>query len=338
MATNKRVFWAVEAVGFAQDGTTSYTEVHGLQSAGLTTNFNLEQVFELGQISVYEDIEGIPDVEITLEKVLDGYPLLYHLATRGASAGTLVGRSNQKCIVAMNVYPDTYNSASGTPLCEFVASGLYLSSVNYTFPVDGNCTESVTLVGNNFEVKTSSFVFTPTYDNSDQPQAITGSGGVQRRENIVFDGSNDATQITILPQDIYGITTSGTNEKDANNQYGAHIQSITISADLGRDPINELGRKAPYHRYVTFPVEVTCDIEVMMTDRAFINVAEESDNLTARTIRVVAEDGTNISLGDSNKLTSVSYGGGDAGGDNATVTYSYRTFNTLDITHPADPG
>jgi hypothetical protein len=39
-----------------------------------------------------------------------------------------------------------------------------------------------------------------------------------------------------------------------------------------------------------------------------------------------------IDLGTKNKLTSVNYTGGDTGGGNATVTYSYQTFNFLKVT------
>ena len=37
-----------------------------------------------------------------------------------------------------------------------------------------------------------------------------------------------------------------------------------------------------------------------------------------------------IDLGAKNKITSVTYGGGDTGGGNATYSYSYRNFNKLD--------
>ena len=54
---------------------------HGVQSVGITTTFNLEQVFELGQLAIYENVEGTPDVEVTMSKVLDGYIPLFCLAT-----------------------------------------------------------------------------------------------------------------------------------------------------------------------------------------------------------------------------------------------------------------
>ncbi len=43
---NNRVYWAVQAVGLKPDGDTGgYTALHGAQSVGLDTTFNLEQVF-----------------------------------------------------------------------------------------------------------------------------------------------------------------------------------------------------------------------------------------------------------------------------------------------------
>ena len=43
-------------------------------------------------------------------------------------------------------------------------------------------------------------------------------------------------------------------------------------------------------------------------------------------------DSLTIDLGNKNKLTSVNYTGGEAGGDNATITYSYQTFNKFVVT------
>ena len=50
--------------------------------SGMTSSFNLEQVFEFGQIQIYENIEGVVDVEVTVEKVIDGEKLLYLMGTR----------------------------------------------------------------------------------------------------------------------------------------------------------------------------------------------------------------------------------------------------------------
>jgi hypothetical protein len=58
-----RIFYAIQAVGIegADTGTGVITWLHGVQSVGVTTNFNLEQVFELGQLALYQNVENVPE-------------------------------------------------------------------------------------------------------------------------------------------------------------------------------------------------------------------------------------------------------------------------------------
>jgi hypothetical protein len=346
---NRRVFYGVYAVGIAPYGSTTYTPVHGLQSVGLTTTFNLEQVFEIGQVNIYENIEGLPDVELTLEKVLDGYPPIYTLATRQGSSASLTGRSGAQCSVAMSVFNDTNDSASGTPLAEVNMSGMYTSSLSWNFPVDGNFTESVTLVGNSKVWKSAAYTFSGSlFNNLDEPLALTsGVGGVNRREDLIFapvGGVWTGSNYTILPggtNGIPGISTSGTNDLSAG-VYGAAVQRIGVSTNLGRTNINELGHRNPYFRYVEFPVEVTCEIEVLSKQGDGVSCTEEGvagsgQNLIDKQIKIVAREGTILNLGTKNKLSNVSETGGDATGGNRSVTYTYSNFNILGVTHPQDP-
>ncbi|KKK61260.1 hypothetical protein LCGC14_3016100, partial [marine sediment metagenome] len=287
MAANNRIFYAIQQVGFKFNGGDSYTAAHGVQSVGMTTNFNLDQAFEFGQLAIYENIEEIPDVEITMNKVLDGYPLLYHLATRGNAVGspttapTLSGRSNTRTYFALSIFPDTNTEAQGGAVSIVECSGMYVSSVSYNFPLDDNFSEDVTLVGNDKIWKndpnivhtatigrSSSLTFDGAFATLDAPIAAVG---VSRRQDLILGAGSiggldsnsqiDDPDVTTLPPDVFGITSSGTNEK-ISNIYGAHLSNVTISVDFGREQINELGRRAPYHRFVTFPTEVTCEVEV----------------------------------------------------------------------------
>lgn len=361
---NERIFYAVKQVGIKPDGATSFEEVHGAQSVGMTTTFSLEQVFEIGQIEIYENIENTPDVEITLEKVLDGYPPIYLLATQDSTAPHLAGRSRSRPIVAVSIFADDQESTGvGTnPLSQVTMSGMYMQNISYTIPVDGQMTESVTMVGNHkVWVTDGNFSFLGAFGNDDSPLAISDSGGVQTRENLLFnyDGepsapnNRDANSCvvcpsgTILPTQIWGITSSGTNDLDDPER--ARLQSINVSVDLGREPIFELGRRLPYHRFATFPVEVTCSIEVIATSGDMVSGTEEGvfgggggacnagTNLTNNTIKLATCDGTRINLRYNNKLTSVNEGGGDAGGGNETVTYNFSNFNAMTVTHFNDP-
>src|SRR5579885_1380306 len=105
--SNRRVYYAVSAVAVSKCGEMSFTNAHGVQSVAINTRFNLLNIFELGQIDQYQIQEDVPDIELTAEKVLDGYPLLYHLATKGAISGTLAGRSNIRSTWGFSVFTDT---------------------------------------------------------------------------------------------------------------------------------------------------------------------------------------------------------------------------------------
>ena len=139
LSANNRIFYACQAVGFKNMGhaAAQYEIAKGVQSVGITTNFNLEQAFELGQIQIYENIEGTPDVEVTMEKVIDGAPLLYHLASPKATSNGLVGRSKERCDVALGIWSDGYDyvgeQGAGNddqPQVQIDMSGMYISSVS----------------------------------------------------------------------------------------------------------------------------------------------------------------------------------------------------------------
>ena len=351
MSTNKRIIYACQGVAITEMAASDVTAsdmVHGVQSIGITTNFNLEQAFELGQLEIYENIEGLPDVEVTLEKVLDGYPLIYHLATTGAAdPNSLVSRSKAQCDLRLGIYSEDADFIAGQDAeVEVYCSGMYVSSVSYTLPTDGNATESVTLVGNNKTWLTGANVLIKSADavafsGSNTPLAYApGSGGIQRREDIMIENS-------VLPKSIRGVSNvveQGNAWIDASGTPAVHIQNITISTDFSREDINELGRKTPYYRPAGFPVEVTCEIEAISVSGDFVSALETGDS----TLNNTASSGNNTQeeyiyietrcgyawdLGGKNRLSSVSYGGGDAGGGNVSCTYSYSNFNKLEVQH-----
>lgn len=341
-APNNRIFYACQAVAIGQfaDSTNipsagpyeATVPVHGVQSVGINTTFNLEQAFELGQISIYENIEGLPDVEVTIEKVLDGYPLIYLMATSGADGNTLVNRTKRRCNVGLGIYSDDEDAVSGIAPVQVFMSGMYVNSVSYTLPTDGNATESITLVGNSKAWLTGTQTnYGWTADKADDFQyggdTPPGAGGIQRREDVLMNTS-------IIPATIFGVvgTSAGNNWNSSTNKPRAHIQNITISTDLGREDVLELGQKEPYYRSPNFPVEVTSEFEVIAVSGDFVNAYANQDNTSQVPIKVILRNGTTFDLGSKNRLSSVNYTGGDAGGGNATITYSFATFNDLTVT------
>lgn len=304
---NNRIFYAVQALSIGGE------YARGVQSVGITTNFNLEQVFEMGQLGIYENIQNIPEIEVTAEKVIDGAKLLYTLAGAASGQDIVAATSGTKTVV-LSIYDDTKTAANGASSYNVTCTGMRVSAISYTFPVEGNATESITLVGN-------SKTWGTTGGSADFPD-ITGtlhspSGAVFRRQH--FSATAASTLPTVLS--------------------GAKIQSVSASADIGRENIFELGAFAPYTKYATFPVTTTCDIEVVSTqgDQVVGNATTpvySADSGGDQTIVLKAHNGTKqlvIDLGTKNRLTSVNYTGADTGGGNATSTYSYQGFNFFQV-------
>ena len=301
--------------------------VKGLQSVGMSSNFTLDQVFEMGQLEIYENIEDVADIEVTLEKVIDGDKLIFDHASAGACKTDLVSASKAKCDVYLGIFDDGVSNATGTPRNVCWNSGMYTSSVSYSYSIDGSATESVTLVGNDRfwnAVDTAGQnaanrwgVSDPTaqFDGTDVPKS-----GVVRRNHVDMEAS-----------DLPGIVKEQKNDDATGLGGGYHIQSVSVSTDMSQENILELGRFGPYHRFASFPIEVTCEFEVIATSGDLQTVSGDGTNLSGETITIKDTAGTVLTLGTKNKLSSVSYSGADTGGGNATVSYSYSNFNSLTV-------
>ena len=87
---------------------------------------------------------------------------------------------------------------------------------------------------------------------------------------------------------------------------------------------------------------MSCEIEAITTSGDFVQATEDGDYALYGTVAsgnntgndcifIYTRNGLGLDLGAKNRLSSVSYGGGDAGGGNATCTYIYKNFNDLDV-------
>lgn len=331
MPTN-RLYYACEAVqingpsGSLRTTNDPWDTVQGLQSVGINTNFNLEPIYQLGQLDLYDNYEEIPEVEISLSKVLDGMPTIYSMAM---GSGSLVNLANARCGVRLLLFPDTSTVASGTPIAAVECTPSYLSSVSYNFPTEGNFTEEVTLVSNDktWVSNLTSIASAPTYSS---PSGIgIGRRGLWNKDLTVLPNSGTSSNTAVA-------STSG------GIPAGTKLQSVKVSLNLGREQLRELGSRTPYLRYVKFPVEVTTEIEVIANTGDMVGVAGSASAacnnpkaLQDKAIKIALCDGTVMDLGSKNKLTSVNFNAGDTGGSNATITYSYRGYSIFDYTPPS---
>lgn len=336
MARNNRLYYGIIAAGISKCGLNTFTAIKGAQSLGLNTKFNLEQLFQLGQLDIYENSEQLPDIEATIEKVLDGNPPIFCLATQGRADTSLAGRSNVKCTLAVSYFGDTQQAASGTPISggETKCSGMYVSSLSYNFPSEGPFTESVTLVGNNkIWSGTGVATFTGGFTPTGSPAAAEG---VNRRQHLVMASC-------AFPNDIPGIS-GGANSLNADGFYNTHFSSIKVSSNFGRSNLLELGTRGPYFRYMEFPVDVNTEFEVTAITGDNVSATEagtlgNGNNLTNATITLVTTEGLTLTLGTKNKLASVNSSGGNAGDkSNIKHVYSYVNQNAFTVAHVNDPG
>jgi hypothetical protein len=342
MATNKRIFYATQAfsltpvdvTGDSIDVGTAYYP-GGVQSLGMNTNFNLEKLYQLGQLDLYEAVDNNPQIEFTINKIFDGTLPLFLLTMGGAdhSTGTsLVKGQNNRVNLTLGIWKDTGDNdgnagthAGVDSINTLSATGLYASNFTFTFPADGNATEETTLVGNHKEWGAGSidgWEFDP-----EDPTATIHSKGITRRYKF-----NTADGKLVMPT---GMPS------------GSPLSNVTVSFDLGREPIYTLGNYEPYLRYVNFPVEVTTEITTVAMDLDIgetYNLSPDAYNCSSsgssvtnnETIKFVicADQGEEleIDLGDANRLQSVNYTGGDTGGGNVQVSYSYTNSSSFKMT------
>ena len=326
-----RIFYAVQQVAIGNTAGT-YQVVKGVQSVSMTTTFNLEQAFQLGQLEIYENIEGVPSVEMTINRLIDGTALAYVLAAGGyAKASDINLASTNEFTARLGIWDEANDSFAGAtnnnPANQVSISGAFISNVSYTLGVDGNFTEELGITATDkawyadcdaASAWADSYTAAASDFENDVPDF---AGGVQRRQ--YFDTTNSNLP-TVIPE--------GKNR----------LQSVNISADFGREDLFELGKKGPFAKVATFPLEVTCSIEVISSGGDLVSAAAEgcatgltrcdvNNNLSDEPILIKLCDGTQIDLGTKNKLSSVSYGGGDAGGGNVTTTFDFVTFNKLSV-------
>lgn len=278
---NTRVFYAIQQVAFKDNASaatsgvaftnareypasafaTAKDEVGGLWEAPrgvtnfqVTTTFVTEQAFQLGQLELYEVSQRQPNIQATVEKVIDGTKPIFFMVTDPAYSANIVGKTQSfRSDVALTIYADTQTKAAGAPKSIVTLSGMYLSAIQYTFPQDGPVTEQLTFVGNDklwglFDTAVSGhspISSVGTAAGSDAhvpmgiPQASIASGllelaagtavtsvstvvgsGIQRREEIDISRS-------VLPKELPGCSGHASDTIQASGVGGLSGQTVT---------------------------------------------------------------------------------------------------------------
>ena len=283
---SNRIFYAVQNVNM--NGIED-----GIQSVSINASVDFEQVFALGNLDVYENIEGVPSVEFSVERA---YPQSGGNTMWASFGNTTQAASIDRPTLQMSVADDNQQPYNAVGFCK--STGCYVSSWSCNFPIDGFATESVTLVSNDLQ-----------WGQGTATIAATPTGNAQFTDKVI-------------------------RRKDLTEQQGERLQSVSFSADIGREDLFELGKKAPYFRAATFPIETTADWEYLDTAAQSGPAAGVRLNMDSQSEADITSDVTvafnGVSIGGGARLNATNYSGGDAGGGNATVTYSYIAYNFLE--------
>lgn len=364
---SERVYYAIEQVAISPNDDVDYQVVRGGQSMTVNQNFPTQEIFQLGKLEIYANLENLPDMEISVTKVLDGCVPAYLLASRKATTPTLLQRTAHKCKVAVSIFDNqSVENAEGTPLCTAEMTGADINNLSYTFTNDGAFQETVGFIANDIIVSNDETIVNAAALARRNAINIVGMmtgdtdpcSQVNQRQHFLFTYDSGAgldaagrvadPDASILPTDIEGITDSGTNEP-TGNIFTADIESITISSSLTRESLNALGSLEPTCRYLNTPVEVTTEIQFRAKNRPWLSATavgilntgsdpcdQSAYNLTDQSIRVATCEGLRIYLGRKNRVVSNNVSGGDTSGGNMTVSRSYRTFNDFTVIHEND--
>ena len=290
-------------VYFASQGlSVSGITVEGAQSVGISVNYNLEQAFQLGRLAIYDNIVTDGEVTVTASKNLDGNKTMFGLMG-GGNVGSY-GDTRVNIVVASNTNESDTFLNSSAQVCTTM-TGCYLSSLSYTFPSDGFATEEISWITDNKSI-----------EGTVSAPAATGAENVYRHH----------------------VDWSGVHEND-------NVTNISISTDLGREAMFKLGSFRPYHRFANFPFEVT--VEFTVANTGVDNTVVDLDGVTCTgNGSLPALTNIFVYVCDSNqntanvgytftmsgcRLSAVSQDGGDTGGGNASTTYTYITYNNLNV-------
>jgi len=283
---NNRVFYACHAV--AVDGNF----VPGAQSVGMTTTFNLEPVFQLGQLQQMDTLSLAPQVELTLTRVLeDSSGTIYS----GKFEDMFEGADTELCL---SIGDDT-SPLLTVPTSNIWCTGAGLTGVTYNFPVDGVFTEELTYLARGKLLNGCSVVAEKKLDSSTT---------VKTRQ--FYNGGAPAL-----------VTSAG------------NLTNISISTSPGRELMYKLGEYKAFHSYVNTPAEVTVEFEVTATGSDGFGIPDvescSAPDIPSQDI-VLDICGTTFTM-ENCKLSNITYGGGDTGGGNATITFTYITWNSLEV-------
>lgn len=381
MKPNDRITYSNQIIGISEpnvSGTKATSPrgprlhvLHGVQSVDINTKFNTQKVMEFGQSDPYEITEDIAEIELTVTKVLDGYPLIYTTATcsildsgflslglpNSRTSDTLLSRLNNECGVHLGIfseYDDTINEKNA--ITQSYMSGMKVSNIQYSLNNSEPATETVTFLGLHKEWDSGNIPVLIDSGNThgfqywkerlpDEPGGSKlKTGGVTRREN--FDMKESIIPASIIKTFNPSLNMLNTIPEKGNGQnsgiHNIHINSISINVSPSYEDLLELGNRLPFAKKLITPVNISCEIEILANSGDFVNVLSRGSRELAASSRTSGNNTTyetiNIALNNGyvfnlgNKNKLTSVNyTGSVNGGNSTIIFAYENFNVFTI-------
>ena len=196
---------------------------------------------------------------------------------------------------------------TAAPTKSLVFKNPTLSSLTYTFEVDGVATEELTMIGDHL---TDTGTYSVVYMD---PQ------------------KNEPTSLA---------TRANVKEIKINNAIVTGFESVSISWTKNIESLYELGRFRNTERYITYPTEVTVDLTQNVTSMDELGSANtEANGDCAGGTGGLGSNSISIELCDGYKITiigtvetSASYQGGDTSGAQLQLVRSFTAWDGFSAT------
>lgn len=351
--------------------TGSWVRPLGIQSVGFSTSVAFEPMFQLGQTELYGRTESqSPEIEATISKGFDGTELLYITLMGGNSvagskqpAELLMNNSE----LELAIFSESVPYASGTPESVVYCSGMYISNVSLNFPLDGMATEEITLVGDT-KFWRSAQMSSESYGSNKETKIGEASAHAPYQRwsldkedaNCVLPSGIDGYPIQSISvsmgmgrESIQELGTRGKYCRYATFPFEVTTEFEVIagkrpatfnaaSADLevgGYDFFNDFDYACSSDAKYNIDRVVGDDDDATGTDPSdgnieagYIDAGFRDQPIKLKFCGATASDSLIIDLGTKCRTTSVNYSGGDTGGENVTLSYSFQSYNEFKIT------
>lgn len=209
----------------------------GMISCGVSTSADYTPAFELGRLAIYDIIEGVTAVEVTVERHLGAFNKTLWGQITGNSLAAAISVRPKVDLVAI----DDQTLSCGFTVESFLqCTGLYITGFNVSYPLDGTATETMTFTGTHLEDSAttwSSAIISPT-----------GTAGL----TAYSDNGNAVV-----------------TRKDLSGGY----QSVTAGVTIGRRDLFEFGATDAFHKAAEFPIESTISFEKLATKETQLSPA-----------------------------------------------------------------